>query len=214
MLKKLLQTKIHIFILLIFQLVLASQTIHAFISTQYEPFSYIALLLVLIIPCILLRCKGISPVFRFITIYLAFIPAFNPALFGEIIMNDNPFSVGFTINHCITLLSIFSMELFAVMLILFMLYLKSGFALNKWLVITFATAGILGVGMLVFPILSEVCLYLISYLFIIITFYFMEKTFDIYCEKYEKIAFRIFISVLFFRGIYQMLSILKVYPLA
>lgn len=209
--KKLVRAKIHIYIAVIVQLALAFLTIHTFVPTAYQFFSKIALLVILALPCIIFKCKNITTVFRFVTVFFAFIPSFNPIVWNELFNSINPFYIDFSRTQSLILLSIFSKELIPLLLFLFAIYLKSGFSVKKWHIFGLVSAAIFGMGILFFPLLSDIFMYISTYLLILLVFYLMEKVFEKYTENHEKLCMWLFTSVLFFRGIYLMLSILKFY---
>lgn len=202
-----------IFILIISELLLALVTTRAFGGGPLTIGYFVVLLLLWVIPCALMRFKTIGALFRFSILFFAFIPSLNPSILNGLFKNGNLFAIEITMDRCFTLLSVFSKELIPVMLILFVIYTKSGLKWKKWLIIFLISAILFGIGMLCLPVLSEVCLYWMTYSLIIPTYYFLEKVYETCNEKFEKIPMYLFIAVLFLRGIYQMLAILEVYPL-
>ncbi len=202
-----------IFILIISELLLALVTTRAFGGGPLTIGCFVALLLFLVIPCLLMRFRNIGAFFRFTILFFAFIPSLNPAIINGLFQNRNLFAIEITMDRCFTLLSVFSKELLPVMLILFAIYIKSGLKWKNWLIIFLISAILFGIGMLCLPGLSEICLYFMTYSLMIPTYYFLEKVYETCNENFKKIPMYLFIAVLFLRGIYQMLAILEVYPL-
>lgn len=214
MIKKILNSNNFIIVLIIMELLLALVTTYAFSMGTLTVFCCVSLVVLLVLPCVLMGQKSVGSFFRFTSLFLAFIPSLNPDVLSGLLKNSDLFSIEITIDRCLTLLSVFNKELIPVMLILFAIYKTSGLKLKKWHIVLVVTSALSLIGMLCLPALSEVFLYVMTYLLLVPTFYFLEKVYETCKEKYEKIPMSLFVTVLFFRGIYQMLAILEIYPLS
>lgn len=212
LLKKLINIKNCIFLLVIALFALELLTMHAFLDDNVKLFSIIALLFVLFIPFLLIKHKGILSFFRFMVLFLAFIPTIHPPTLNSLLQNSQLFSVMFSADHNLIVLSVVSRELLFVLLILAVIALKHGYSLKKWHFVLCACSAICAAGMFLFTALWDILLYFSTYFLIILTYDFMEKVIASCKEKYEKIVIYLIITTLFCKGLYQMLVILETHP--
>lgn len=212
MLKKLINIKNCIFLLVIALFALELLTMHAFLDDNVKIFSVIALLCVLLIPYFLIKHSGILSFFHLMVLFLAFIPTIHPPTLNSLLQNGQLFSVIFSADHNLIVLSVVSKELLLVLLILAIIALKNGHSLKKWHFVLCACAAICGVGMFLFTALWDIFLYFSTYFLILLTYDFMEKVIASCKEKYEKNVMCLFVTTLFLKGLYQMLVILETHP--
>lgn len=212
MLKKLINIKNCIFLLVIALFALELLTMHAFLDDNVKIFSVIALLCVLLIPYFLIKHSGILSFFHLMVLFLAFIPTIHPPTLNSLLQNGQLFSVIFSADHNLIVLSVVSKELLLVLLILAIIALKNGHSLKKWHFVLCACAAICAVGMFLFTALWDILLYFSTYFLILLTYDFMEKVIASCKEKYEKNVMCLFVTTLFLKGLYQMLVILETHP--
>lgn len=210
---KLIKSNIFIVFLFLTELLLAFITTYACSGLTMALVCFALLIVLLALPCLLMKRKQIGAYFRFATLFFAFIPSFQPAILNKLLHNGNLLAFEFTKERLLILLSVFSKELLWVMLILVAICITDGFKIKKWQICLITLSAICCIGMLCFPALSEVLLYWMTYLLIIPCFYFWEYIFESCSKKQEKIPMWIFLFILFFRGLYQMLAILEINPL-
>ena len=214
MLKKSAHFKKLIWLLSILQFVLVFITVYGYVDKANILYSMVGFVAVLFIPYLWLDKKGIYSFFYITTLYLAFIPSFNPDNLCELKVNlTDVFTPLFSTDHCMVVLSVYNKEPLIVALILLILTLQNKQKLSKWFYTLFLISALCFMGMLVLPLLWNILLYCFAYFLIIAIYVLMEKLLPLLNKTSEKIVFGLIIAVLFFRGLYQMLSILQMYPL-
>lgn len=231
--KRIINYKYGIWLLLIMQLVLVGVTIHDVATAQgvglyvaiqagsrdrmsfdllIDVCGILALLLILLIPFKLLRHHSVDSLFRFQTMYLAFIPTLDMAVLVHLLDGQNLFVLNFEWNKSLTLLSMFVREVIPVMILLYYFYQKGGKRLKKWHKVLLVAEGLIGIGMHLLPELSDVLLHTTVYLLIILAYDWWEELPE---ERMlsEKVMIWLIIGVLYCRGCFKMLELMSLYQL-
>lgn len=211
--KRLLKIENTSFFVILIEFALVITTIIAFVDKSLHLYSIIAFLMALLLPYLFLKEKGILPFFRLTTVYLAFIPSFNPIVLTNAFKKGHAFSPAFSLNESLVLLSIFKKEMIGLIIVLSAICLVNHLKIQKSNIILAFLGTIFAFLMLILPAIADILLYLSSYLFIIATFFLFEKVFKLCTKKYEIIIMWCLVFTMFFRGIYHMLAILQMYPL-
>ena len=195
--------------LLIIQLGLSVATIFAYIAESYRTISLISLTLLLVIPHLWNTKKDAFSFLTFSTLFLAFIPNFDPSYW------ENRFSgtMKFAYSKLVVMraLSLISKELIILLVVMACLLWLEGVKLKHSHIVL---AGIAFLSLLIslsLPKMTDFFVYVASYLFIVVAYYLFDKLIQIYTAKYENIFLKILLLIIYFKGAYVLLNLVNTY---
>ena len=217
MIRKEANRKIAILILIVAQFVFVAITWHAFLGAQNQGIpdliGMLAFFFVLLFPFLLNKSRSIYSFFRFMVIYLAFMPVTGLEVLNGLTDRNILFEIDFGLKHNLILLAEFPKEIIVLLILLYALCENDGFRLKKWNVTLFILVVILAIMMLFLPGISEILLYWVCYFLVILSFHLVENIFLIKKEKREMVVMWTLMIILLIRGCYRMLAIVDTYLL-
>lgn len=197
----------------ILHMCLAFATMNAYASAQGVSFYYFVpiLFLYLLIPFFLRKEKSIAVFGLLESLFFAFIPTIDMAMLCRLSDGRNILRVGFHMNESLILMSRFPRELLPILIFLLFLVNKREKQSPVKIVVIVGIAALLAAGMLFLQELSEVCLFLQAYLFILLVYDGFLRLCKEDNGKYDRILQGIFVLLFWLKGCYQMLLILNTY---
>ena len=172
----------------------------------------IALLLVLILPGILLKHRGIDSLLRFAAVYFSFMPAISLGYLAHLFDGHSLWMFEFdwqiNLNHLVSFLQI----VIPAMFILGFFYIQHGMVIKKWHKCLLYSCILLGACALFMPELSDVAFQIIYYFLAIIAFDWWEILYS-KAVLFEKVILWLIFVVFYCRGCLQMLELMSAFHL-
>lgn len=200
-------------ILMVLQYLLATATLIVWADYQKVPpfFFVVAMFLVVLVPTMLFKRCNIAGIFRMTYIYFAFIPTMNMRMLCDLPQRTDLFHVDVNVRSALAYMGGFSRAIIGLIIFFGCILVLKGQAWKKSYTITVCGAIFLGVLMLVLPGLSEILLYCMTYLLILLVFIMWEKRMTLPIEKSENILMWGLQLVVWAHGCFRCLLILQAY---
>ena len=169
--------------------------------------------LVLGLPFLLLKHRGVQSFFRLAACYFAFMPILSLAMLIHLFDGHNLLVWEFDWEMGLANLANFLRETAPVLFILCWSYTRNGFSLKKWHKVLLVVQAVSVAGMLFLPELSGVLLFMAFYLLLLVAYDWWESILEENAVLSTRIITWLIFAVLYGKGCCRMLELMSKYHL-
>ena len=173
----------------------------------------ISFVVVILLPVLVLKHKQPIQILRFTSVYLVFMPMLNPAKLVHLFDGHNLFDIRIDMAISVNILFGFLKEVVPLLFLLVILCKKNGYTVPKWHWAVGVAELVLGIGLILFPEISDVCCFWMYYLLIVLGFERWEKLLEKERVLWEKLIVWLIFALCYFRGCVRMLTLMAIHHL-
>ncbi len=170
------------------------------------------LVVVLVVPCMVLKHKKAESLLRLMMVYLGIMPSISMGMLVHLFDGHKLSVLSFDWLINLNILFSFLQLIIPLLVVLGCFYKQKGYTIQKWHLCFFYSLIVCGAGVLFLPELSEILLQVSYYLLLLVAFDWWEHLFT-RTELYEKVILWLVFSVFGCRGCLRMLELISAFHL-